>query len=82
MCHQTTNSFDIGFTVDPQTINKENFDYLVSLLVKKELKNLKSKTSNPKRVLESLMKQAGADITGQLQVRPMLSNLMTYLCKS
>ena len=28
MCHQTTNSFDIGFTGNPQTTNKENFDYL------------------------------------------------------
>ena len=48
--------------------SKENFDNLISLLVKKEIKNLISKTSNPKRVQNPLVKYVGIQIRHQVEL--------------
>ena len=67
MFHQMLNCFDNGSTLGPQP-NKENFDNLISLLVKKEIKNLISKTSNPKRVQEPLVKYVGIQMRHQVEL--------------
>ena len=67
MYHQMLNCFDNGSTLGPQP-SKENFDNLISLLVKKEIKNLISKTSNPKRVQEPLVKYVGIQMRHQVEL--------------
>ena len=63
MFHQPNNLFDFEFTLDSQPRN----DFMINLLVKKEILKLSNMTSNPKRVLQAVTYFVGVQTRHQIE---------------